>query len=144
MDKGLQAQFLTPLFLQDIDGQTMEVIAPLVFLSLELHGIFRVPKGFVTDFASVPRGLWNLWPRVGKYSKAAVLHDASYRGDLLSKYGQRVTLIRPLADRLFLEAMRASGVGAFTARVFYLAVRAFGEPAYRGLDHLQSASPVEP
>ncbi|RYD62768.1 MAG: DUF1353 domain-containing protein, partial [Verrucomicrobiaceae bacterium] len=34
-----------------------------------------VPKGFVTDGASVPQFLWSLFPAWGSYSRAAVIHD---------------------------------------------------------------------
>lgn len=36
---------------------------------------FRVPTGYVTDFASVPRMLQWFAPSTGKYTLAAVLHD---------------------------------------------------------------------
>src|SRR5262245_61834039 len=38
-----------------------------------------VPKGFVTDFASIPQALWSLGlsPH-GQYSRAAVIHDFLY------------------------------------------------------------------
>ena len=42
------------------DGQSTELI---------------VPKGFITDFASIPRGLRWLLPKRGRYAYAAVLHD---------------------------------------------------------------------
>jgi Protein of unknown function (DUF1353) len=50
-----------------------EVVEPLVY-----HGrreTFVVPAGFLTDFASVPRVLVWLFPRFGRYTMAAVLHD---------------------------------------------------------------------
>jgi hypothetical protein len=50
-----------------------EVLEPLVY-----HGnrdTFVVPAGFLTDFASVPRVVVWLFPRVGRYTLAAVLHD---------------------------------------------------------------------
>lgn len=37
--------------------------------------IIEVPRGFVTDGASVPRLLWPLFPAWGRYSRAAVIHD---------------------------------------------------------------------
>ena len=37
-----------------------------------------VPAGFVTDFASIPRGLWTALPRDGDYVWAAVVHDYLY------------------------------------------------------------------
>jgi hypothetical protein len=38
----------------------------------------NVPIGFKTDFASVPRLLWSIIPRWGKYGNAAVIHDFLY------------------------------------------------------------------
>lgn len=37
---------------------------------------FTIGAGFLTDFASVPQPLWWLVPRSGRYTKAAVVHDA--------------------------------------------------------------------
>lgn len=37
-----------------------------------------VPIGFMTDFASVPRPLWALLPKWGKYGNTAVIHDYCY------------------------------------------------------------------
>lgn len=36
---------------------------------------YQVPEGFETDAASVPRPLWALFPPVGRYFVAAVVHD---------------------------------------------------------------------
>jgi hypothetical protein len=36
---------------------------------------FIVPKGFVSDFATVPKFLWWLFGPTGKYTAAAILHD---------------------------------------------------------------------
>ena len=41
--------------------------------------VIDLPTGFVTDFASVPRPLWWLYPKWGKYGNAAVIHD--YRSE---------------------------------------------------------------
>jgi len=35
----------------------------------------ELPVGFVTDFASIPRPLWILLPKWGRYGNAAVVHD---------------------------------------------------------------------
>ena len=39
---------------------------------------FHVPAGFETDFASVPRAFWSVFPPYGPYTKSAVLHDWLY------------------------------------------------------------------
>ena len=88
-----------------------------VTVCLENGRCFRIPRGFITDFASVPRILWWLFPPMGRYGKAALVHDYLY-------YTKEVS--RAEADRIFLEAMLMMGVGKLTAYTMYLAVRAFG------------------
>lgn len=34
-----------------------------------------IPKGMLTDFASVPRAFWMIVPKAGPHNKAAALHD---------------------------------------------------------------------
>jgi len=38
-------------------------------------GGFTIPKGFTFDGASVPRIMWSIFPPIGKYTEAALLHD---------------------------------------------------------------------
>lgn len=83
----------------------------------------HVPAGLETDFASVPRLLWSIAPPVGLHSKAAVLHDYLYAENLGS---------RKWADRVFLEAMKVSGVRWTRRRLYYRMVRLFGWIAWRG------------
>lgn len=77
---------------------------------------FTVPKGFRTDFASIPRSFKWLISPVGLHGKAAVLHD------YLCEYGY---MTRKEADEIFLEAMKVLGVGWLKRTVMYRAVRAF-------------------
>jgi hypothetical protein len=37
-----------------------------------------IPAGYVTDFASVPMLLWSFFPPIGKYNRAALVHDYLY------------------------------------------------------------------
>ena len=80
-----------------------------------------VPKGFVTDFASVPQPLWSLLSPHGQYSRAAVVHDYLY-------WTQGCT--REQADRLLVIAMKESQVGAFDEVAVFGAVSAFGAAAW--------------
>ena len=77
----------------------------------------EVPVGYMTDFASVPRLFWILFPRWGKYGNAAVIHDFLYWEQSSS---------RRETDRIFLEAMGVLNVGTVTRYTLYGAVRAFG------------------
>lgn len=80
-----------------------------------------VPKGFLTDFASVPRGLWNLIPPDGQYAQAAVLHDYLYQKHLFK---------RKTCDLIFLEAMKELKVSWIKRRLMFRAVRCFGWAAW--------------
>jgi hypothetical protein len=81
-----------------------------------------VPAGFITDYASIPQFLWSLFPNVGKYTSAAVIHDFLY-------YSHERT--RKEADDIFKEGMIVLGVEEWKANLFYSAVRTFGEGAYK-------------
>lgn len=116
--------FLSPLRTENIDGHTVKLIAPLRYQT-EVDpalDVIKVQAGFITDYASVPRGLWNLFPPHGKYVPAAVVHDWLYR---------RTIYDRKICDRVFLEAMNCLGVGWFTRSTIYSAVRLFGGVARR-------------
>jgi hypothetical protein len=93
-----------------------ELDAPLVYHSggVTIH----VPVGFRTDFASVPRGLWNLFPPAGPYAPAAVIHD------YLCEHPERCS--RFLADAVFREVMREIGVPWYVRLPVYYAVRTYG------------------
>lgn len=39
------------------------------------YGGFTVPKGFVTDGATIPRIFWAILPPVHRYMPAAIVHD---------------------------------------------------------------------
>lgn len=115
------SSFTTPLLLEYLDdGRTYRLLAGFVYLTeLAPQGCrcIYVPSGFVTDFASVPRPIWNILPPTGRYGKAAVIHDWLYRC---------TDVDRATCDRVFLEAMETLGVSWFTRRTMWLAVRAFG------------------
>lgn len=118
----MQPSFHTPLVLEYLDGQNYRLTSEFKYDSSV--GTFTVPAGFVTDFASIPKPLWNLLPPTGSYGKAAVVHDFLYRTP-----GQAS---KEIADAIFLEAMAALDVGVFTRYTMYLAVRLFGGKAYKG------------
>ena len=42
------------------------------------HGNISVPKGFVTDLASIPRLFWTIFPPAAAYSYPAIIHDYLY------------------------------------------------------------------
>lgn len=88
------------------------------------HFSFVIPKGFVTDLASVPKVLWNLYPPFGLYTGAAVAHDYLYRTT-------KMKVTREQADELFKEQMLLAGVRSTQAQLMYLTVSAFGWTAFQ-------------
>jgi hypothetical protein len=118
--------FLTPLWLEDVDGRRWVVAAPFRYESTLLRGVVVVPAGTETNLASIPRVAWALLPQSGKWNRAAVLHDAGYNGCLRTEDGTRIHLIKPLCDKLFLEAMQLAGVNRVLAGLMYRAVARFG------------------
>ena len=81
----------------------------------------KVPRGFETDYASVPRAFYALFPPWDTYGPAAVVHDWLY-------WSQPVS--RAEADGIFREAMGVLEVPAWKRQTLYLAVRAFGQEAW--------------
>ncbi len=68
-----------------------------------------VPKGFVTDLASIPSIFWSAYPPTGRYAYAAIVHDYLYWEQSTS---------RDVADEILAEAMRDAGTGKITTAGF--------------------------
>ncbi len=114
----MKARFEGELILKYLDkpinGKWFRV-AELFIYWAENGRKYVVPYGVHTDFASIPRAFRWMIARVGKYGKAAVLHDHLCGG----------VVSRKEADRIFLEAMKVLGVGWLKRRTMYFGVRAY-------------------
>lgn len=77
-----------------------------------------VPRGFICDFASVPRWPGTYWLFGDTVHKSAVLHDFLYSRGLYD---------RAVCDRIFLAAMVEEGIPAWRRQAMYWAVRAGGK-----------------
>jgi hypothetical protein len=122
----LQMRVLSP---RDWSGRKWELTAPLEFRSERFGGVFVAPCGFRTDLASIPRGLWAIYPPDGPWLRAAVMHDAGYAKRLMTQAGVRVHLVKRYVDELFGEAMACDGVPAHRIRLFLAMVGLFGQAA---------------
>lgn len=94
-----------------------------------------VPAGFVTDFASIPRALWSIFPPLGPWARPAIVHDFLYATKGTCRWegvtrleGRLEPLTRGEADDVFREAMAAlePPVPAWRRAVMWAAVRAGG------------------
>lgn len=121
---------IRPAFLSDLDARLLseaddhwELLAPLRYRSAVFPSLVVVPAGFVTDFASVPRLPIVYWRYGGRARKAAVVHDFLYQTHLPPT--------RSMADAVFAEAMRMSGVTWRYRWPMWLAVWLCGSSAWR-------------
>lgn len=96
--------------------------------------IIRVPKGFVTDFASIPQLFWNILPPWGVYGKACIVHDYLYQGGVIMEAYPTLPGVvihrdptREEADNILREAMDALGVGWWTRNIIFRGVRLGGQ-----------------
>lgn len=114
-----EPRFVTPLRFQDDGGFPFTLLEDLVYITRLLPGrlTVRIPAGFRTDLASIPRFFWRVLPPIGAYDKAAVVHDFLYQHNGCS---------REQADAVLLEAMGVLGVGWATRQVIYRGVRLGG------------------
>lgn len=117
------SSFETPLEVEpNDDGKTWVLMAEFIYeLGIGNNRFIIVPKGFTTDFASVPRLFWNILPPWGTYGKAAVLHDWLYHTQEFN---------RKFCDDLLMEAMTTLGVAAWKRWTIYLGVRLGGFVAW--------------
>ena len=80
---------------------------------------YFIPKGFETDFASVPRALWWLVaPTDYPLLRASLLHDYLYR------MSERAS--REWADKVLFKLSVKDGLPKWKAYLVYFAVRLFG------------------
>jgi hypothetical protein len=122
------SRFLTPTDLRVLRGQfrkgrqLFEVLADVVYESDILDGCVTVPKGYVTDLASVPKLPLTWFLAGGTGAEAAVIHDWLY----MTHAANGKAIKRSTADAVFSEAIKASGDTAAPAGLMWLAVRVGG------------------
>ena len=114
-------QFISTLDLQEymLNGLSVpnEWVVDQPLIALRNGDKLIVPRGYITDLASIPRVFRNVFNVNGLLRAPAVLHDWLYSS-------QRFT--RAMSDAIFLEAMEARGVDRAERYAVYSAVRAFG------------------
>jgi len=116
----MPGEFISPHLSLDLMHESPDVwqlTEDFYYLSEVLGYIVKVPKGFVTDFASVPRlpVIWWLFGGIAK--RPAVVHDYMYSVSGIS---------RKQADAVLKEAMKANGDGWFNRTCFWAGVRIGG------------------
>lgn len=108
------------------DKQLYAVTRSFAYDSDRLRRTITVPRGFETDFASIPRAAWEfLDPEDPIIAWPSVIHDYMYsrKGTLPDGF----TYIREQADAVLREGMEVCGAGSMVRNSVYQAVRAFGD-----------------
>jgi WD40 repeat protein len=82
----------------------------------------KVPKGFVTDLASIPQVFWSLLRPDGEYTYPAIINDYLYWTQ---------TIPKEKADLIFRLAMEDFNINTTTALIIYNAVSSGGGSAWR-------------
>lgn len=103
------------------NGRWFALLSDLTFVDVD-GTAYTAVAGSLTNFASIPRGLWAIFPPYGKHTRAAVIHD-----DLCIR--------QPLPSRqvhdLFKRMLEACGCSRLTVLLMWRAVR-LGGPRFAG------------
>lgn len=111
---------------QETEKAQYQLTGDFVYWSAK-YGQIVVPTGLITDFASIPKILWNIIdPDDPRICFPSVVHDYLYsrKGDL--GLGSRMTFNRQQADEVLQEGMQVCGAGKALALSVYYAVRIGG------------------
>ena len=86
------------------------------------YGVITVPKGYITDLASIPWIAQCIIPKLGKQNRSSVVHDYLY--EVGSINGKKIT--REIADKIYFGLMKSRKVSAWNRHIQYRALRMFG------------------
>ena len=114
---------LTKLLVKDLMNGKFELFSDYVYKTKEY--LIKVPKGFVTDYASIPKLFRTVVLPYGKHSGVSVVHDWLYSSNC------NLDVSREKADKIFLEILKEEKVNFLLRIVMYIAVRKFGRSRFR-------------
>lgn len=110
--------------LRRINAHTYELLSSLTFENDDIK--ITVKKGYKTDGASIPRAFYTIvgCPLMGLYVGSAIIHDALYDSQLLSKEE---------SDALFLQMLADNGVSKLKQKLMYWAVKYLGNSYWKNV-----------
>lgn len=129
--KGARGRFIEPrtvfvgqpLLVEEVEGKRLWRLMRDVIYETSRKELIVSRAGRVTDYASIPKPFWSIWPPYDpRWGKAAVIHDELYK--LKGRYPGR-TYTRRESDIVFLEAMNDLGAGYFIRHTMFNCVRVF-------------------
>ncbi|MEM8499906.1 MAG: DUF1353 domain-containing protein [Pseudomonadota bacterium] len=110
--------FRSTLAYREMGKHRWQLTKPLIWDDGSIR--IQVPRGYITDFASIPPIFWPVLPKHARYSPAAVIHDWIY-SDFHGRYTKEE------ADQLFYDALINLGVRKQRAWAMHKAVKLFGK-----------------
>jgi len=118
--------FTTPCILELVGPYRFKLVEPFEYHIGEypsiIHShIIKVPIGYITDFASIPRIFWPIVSPIDEYAKASIIHDWMYVRGYFS---------RKVTDKIFLEAMEVLNVPEWKKKLVYNSVKYFSGHAW--------------
>ncbi len=129
-----------------LNDTDFELVEPFMFQWHDEESTRRItiPKGFVTDGASIPRFCWSLTGLIptGVHMGAAVVHDWLYQRRGFVNEGALEVVFRDFntpineqwtradCDRMFRRIMQTAGETPWKTQAMYWAVRLFGGAAW--------------
>lgn len=112
---------------QDLCNGFWKLHEPLFYDASDYRS-WMIPRGFITDFGSVPKIVDCIIPAIESVADPAyILHDYLYG---MHRKGDDRCNGRDDADNILYEALRICGVGRIKAGTIYYAVRCFGSFAW--------------
>lgn len=110
-----------PAFRPFADGKNWTLLDSVPFAIEATGQSGEVPRGFVTDFASIPGAARGMLEPYGRHGRAAVVHDYLYWCNEEP---------RENADLAFRELLDKSGTPLVLRRTMWRAVCNFGQPSW--------------
>lgn len=93
-----------------------------------------IPKGYLTDGASVPKVFWNIIPPWGKYGQACVLHDYMCEHNYYFDGMYSFVMSRKQVNYTFNEAMKVADVPTAKRRLIYSGVEVYRHTINNGFE----------
>lgn len=134
----MKSKFYTKLEVEKLSSKYWKITSDLVYYSELLDKTITVPKGFVTDFASIPKipFIYSFLSGIGYY--ASVIHDLLYRWHLVSRKKSDLILKEALYAK-FWELNQLTQLNKLKSHLIYYGVRIYGSFFYKNmpgcLDH---------
>lgn len=116
----MKYQFLNEVYYKDLENGKFELVNEL--RASTPYGLIAVPKGFITDLASVPWIAQIIIPKIGKQNRSSIIHDYLYQTGNIN--GNKIT--RKIADKIYLGLMQSRKVPKWNRNTQYSGLRVGG------------------